>query len=223
MSELSNPALIGALIDAQRRHKSVRIVPPAGENSVASTILGFDYYESTLLLDNFAPQISRSDTESMKHCAFWLQLPHQDHFLTLYCLLESHLYELYTLKILSYEFTSNRRWYPRIHFDPRRGPILSLTPPHALPVDGWIKNLSVRGAQVEIYGEDIREQLAGQARCDCRIKFNELFTVDCTAAIRQLAFKRSPACHSSLRLVFPQLSPVVFRQLENFIEALHVN
>lgn len=217
--DLSDQNLLAALLDAQQQHKVVKVYLPNGCQALNSTVLGFDYYERSLLLDSLTPPIGKKKLKSLEKTPFWLQMRHQDQYLNLFCVVLEFQYDLYTLKILQHEFTDNQRWFSRIRFEVRQGPQLSLDLPHELPIKGHIRNLSAHGAMVEFFGDDIREQLDGRTVCDCRLRFNELFDVELKAEVKQLSFVRRPSCHSRLRVMFASHSSVSFTQLENFIEA----
>lgn len=219
--DLSDQDLVSALLDAQQNHKVVKVYLPDGNQPLSSTVLGFDYYERSLLLDSLTPPVGKQKLKTLEKTPFWLQLRHEDRYLNLFCVVDEYQYDLYTLKILQHEFTDNQRWFSRIRFDVRKGPQLTVDLPHELPIKGYIRDLSAHGALVEFYGNDIRDQLEDRKVCDCRLRFNELFDVELKAEIKQLTFARRPSCHSQLRLMFTSHSSVTFSQLENFIEAFN--
>lgn len=219
--DLTNPEIVSALLDAQQKQQSVRVYTLEGEKPWLSKILGFDYYEKALLVDGFSPPLPTSRIQAMTHSPFWVQLPHQDQYLNLYCLIEESRFDLFTLKILKCEFTENQRWFSRIHFEPRKGPTLDIRLPHELPVKGFIKNLSVHGAKVDFYGENLRERLFGLKSCFCHMRFNDMFAVEFECQIKNLSFERKPSCHTQLRLMFNDHSPLTYIQLENFIDAFN--
>ncbi len=221
MFNLSDQTLIAALLDAQQQHTFVKVYLPNGDQPLCSTVLGFDYYEKTLLLDSLTPPIGQDQLSSMEKTPFWLQMKHRDSYLNIFCIVEEFQYDLYTLKILQHEFTDNQRWFSRIKFDTRKGPELTLEVPHELPVVGYIRNLSVHGAMAEFYGEDIRDRVTTNGPISCRLKFNELFDISLKAEIKNLAFLRKPSCHSHLRVLFRSHSNVSFSQLQNFIDAFN--
>ncbi|MFL0799123.1 MAG: flagellar brake protein [Agarilytica sp.] len=221
MLDLSDQELISALLDAQQQHKVVKVYLTNGSQALNSNLLGFDYYERSLLLDSLTPPVGNQQLKSMAKTPFWLQVRHQDSYLNLYCVVSEFQYDLYTLKILQHEFTDNQRWFPRIRFDARQGPELTLDVPHELPIKGRIRNLSVHGAMVEFYGEDIREHIGSLQHCLCRLRFNELFDVELKADVKQLTYERKPSCHSRLRLMFTSHSGVSYSQLDNFIDAFN--
>ncbi len=219
MLTLSDQDLLNALLEAQHHHKSIKVYLPDGNLALSSTVLGFDYYARTILLDSLTPPIRGRQAKTLENTPFWLQLRHDGSMINIFCTLEECQYDLYTLKILQHEFTDNQRWFSRIHFDVRTGPKLSLEVPHELPVEGHIRNLSVHGALVEFYGEDVRERLGAHGNYNCRMRFNDLFDAHVTTEIRHAAFLRKPSCHSALRLVFRSHSDVSYAQLDNFINA----
>lgn len=219
MHDVTNREIVSALLDAQQRRQCVRVYNLEGDKPYVSKILGFDYYEQALLVDGFSPALSKSTLLSMSTTPFWVQLPYKSQYLNLYCLIEEAQFDLFTLKILRCEFTENQRWFSRIHFEPRKGPGLELHLPYDLPAQGTIKNLSVHGARVDFYGDDLRERLVGVKGCHCQIRFNDLFDVRFECQIKQHSFERKPSCHTELRLMFINHSPVSYSQLENFVEA----
>ena len=223
MLTLSDQDLLNALLEAQHHHKSIKVYLPDGNLALNSTVLGFDYYARTILLDSLTPPIRGRQAKTLEKTPFWLQLRHDGSMLNIFCTLDECQYDLYTLKILQHEFTDNQRWFSRIHFDVRTGPSLSIEIPHELPIEGHIRNLSVHGAMVEFYGDDVRERLGTQTASHCRMRFNDLFDVQLQAEIRQAAFLRKPSCHSALRLVFRAHNDVSYAQLDNFINAFQEN
>lgn len=222
MLDISDREVLAALLDAQQVHRSVKLYLQDGSMPLNSTVLGFNYYESSLLLDAISPALSAQQQKSLSQVPVWVQLRHEDRFLNVLCLLEDSQFDLHTLKILQCEFTQNQRWFSRVHFDPRKGPKLRMDLPHALPLYGYLRNLSVHGAMVEFYGEDIREQLRGLKQCHCLVRFNELFQLQLNCDIKHLSFERRPSCHSQLRLMFAVHTEVSYSQIENFIDALKV-
>lgn len=221
MFNMSDQTLIAALLDAQQQHTFVKVYLPSGDHPLSSTVLGFDYYEKTILLDALTPPIGKQQLSSMERTPFWLQMKHQDSYLNIYCIVEEFQYDLYTLKILQHEFTDNQRWFSRVKFDARQGPELTLDIPHELPIIGHIRNLSVHGAMAEFYGEDIRDRVGSSDPITCRLRFNELFDITLKAQIKNLTFLRKPSCHSHLRVQFSSHSNVTFSQLQNFIDAFN--
>lgn len=220
MLEIQDTELVTALLDAQQHHKSVKVYLPNGGQPLASAILGFDYYQQTILLDGFNPPLSRQHIQQLAQVPFWLQLRTEDEYVNVFCTLVEHQFDLYTLKILQHEVTDNQRWFARVEFDARKGPEFSLDIPYDLPLKGHVRNLSVHGALVEFYGSDVRDQLGGLKQAQSSLRFNELFGVELKADIKQVSILRQPM-RSAVRVMFNQHSSVSFSQLENFIDSFN--
>ncbi|MFL0809629.1 MAG: hypothetical protein K6L76_04385 [Agarilytica sp.] len=220
VEDIQNTDLVTALLDAQQHHKAVKVYLPNGQQALASAILGFDYYEQTILLDAFNPPLSRHQLQQLGQIPFWLQLRADEHYVNVYCTVLEHKYDLYTLKVLQHEISENQRWFPRISFDARKGPEIELAIPYELPLKGHIKNLSVHGALVEFYGNDAREYMAGLKKCESRVRFNELFEMKLLADVKNYSLQRNPM-RTTLRVMFNDHTSVTYSQLENFIDTFN--
>ena len=220
MLDIKNPDIIGALLDAQDTHSNVKIYQLHCIEPLHSRVLGFDYYSQTLLIDGFSPPQNQKNLALMKEEAFYLQIKASNgKFLRLTCLLVEEHFDLFTLKILTAEFTLNQRWFQRIQFEPRNGPACKFALKEQLPIEGHIRDLSVHGALVECYGDDLREQFVFSRFCETQIKFNELFELSTTCQLKQIQFSRKPSCHTRIRIGFSHHTSVSYSQVENFINA----
>ncbi len=221
MPELQDTVLTSALLEAQNSHKSVKIYTQNTAQRFFSTILGYDYFESSLLIEGLQPSPHMSTITLLETQPFWIQLKEGDRFLNVLCILRERHYDLYTLKIVKYEFSDNQRWFPRIHFDTLKGPEFIFEAQFNIPIVTNIRDLSVHGAAVESPGKDLRESFLGISSCPCKIRFNELFTVSLEAEIKQINFIRKPSCHTHIRLMFESICLTSQVQLENFIDAFN--
>lgn len=212
--------LVYALLDAQQEHKSITIFLNNNTQALRSTVLGFNFYENTLLIDGLNPPVNHTVLKCLATMPFWVQLKCGERYLNLQCVMSENRYDLYTLTLLDHKFTNNQRWFSRIYFDTRRGPEISMFVPHHLPIAGHIKNLSAHGALAEFYGTDIREAFTGMESCNCHIGFNDMFSIDLKCDIKKCSFERRPSCHSVLRVTFDASNSHNISRLDNFIDAL---
>ncbi len=216
----SDPNVLSALLDAQHIHSPVTLMINDGYTPAQSSLLGFDYYDNTLLIDNLRPALSVRELQRMEREPVWLRLKVGDQRLHILCLLVEYQCDLHTLAIVRCEFTRDLRWFPRVSFPSRVGPKCRLSPPHQIPVWGYVRNLSTNGAMIEFYGEDLRESLANMKQVDTHIRFNELFQLNMSCDIKTLKYLRSPSCHTQLRLMFNRHTDISRHQVDGFIEAL---
>lgn len=221
VTELLNHHAITTLLDAQQEHRSIKIFLNSRQAPRMSAVLGFDYFGQQLLLDGFLPQVEEKVKKAMHKQPFWAQLRADRGVLNICCVLIETTCDLHTVKIIHCEHSDNRRWHTRIHFRPRSGPDITFDVPRDLPLQGAIRNLSVHGALVEFYGDDVRDRLIERRRYNGRLRFNEHFDLEINCQLRKVNFNRKPACHGAVRLMFEHSSEVALVQLENFIEAFH--
>ncbi|WP_086932660.1 hypothetical protein [Agarilytica rhodophyticola] len=215
-----NEKLLRALLDAQQEHAKLTIYLNNSPQIHHSVLLGFNYYENSILIDGLHPPVCHKVLKSLESSPFWLQLKTGEEFLNLQCEIADNLYDLYTLRLLDHRFSNNQRWFSRIYFENRRGPKISVTVPHQIPIVGYIKNLSAHGALAEFYGPDIRPMLANIERCQCYLEFNKAFRMQLKCEIRRVSFERSPSCHSLIRFTIASHDNKYFVQLDSFINAL---
>jgi hypothetical protein len=213
--------MVSVLLEAQNMHSRVNVILGDNSDALTSVVLGFDYYEKTLLIDGFIPPLDRSNIQNARLSPFCLQLKHLDGYLNLSCRLLETLHDLHTLTIVDGEFTQNRRWNARLYFDNREGPTFSFSPLSEPKVSGSIRNLSADGACIEFLGRDITVSLQRLSKFTSNIAFNEQFHIQLECEVKQVRFLRIPCCHSLLRVAFTSYRPVIRAQLENFIDSLH--
>ncbi len=213
-----DPDLLSALLEAQLSHSATTIIVEGESTVFNSSLLGFDYYENTLLIDGLSPPLDVALRNKLENIPFWLQIKHPRGYINLSCVLVGAKHELYTLQMLDGELTQNRRWQSRLIFNARSGPTTKFWIKQNLPVEGTLHDISVGGASVDFFGKDTRSSIARNNEYTFAIQFNEQFTLSLTGIIKQNRFKREPCCHSRARVVFTRLDEVVRSQLINFID-----
>lgn len=216
----SDPKVLSALLDAQHVHAPVTLMLNDGHQPTQSNLLGFDYYDNTLLIDNLRPALSVKQLKTLEREPVWLRIKVGNELLQVLCLLVEFQCDLHTLAIVRCEFTRDHRWFPRITFPVRSGPKCRLSPPNLLPIWGYVRNLSTNGAMIEFYGDDLRESLSNMREVDTHIRFNELFQLTMVCDIKTLKYMRSPSCHTQLRLKFSRHTDISRHQVDGFIDAL---
>ncbi|VUD56493.1 hypothetical protein TDB9533_02149 [Thalassocella blandensis] len=215
-----DPDLLSALLEAQFNHAQATLFLNNEATPFSSTLLGFDYYENTLLIDGLSPPIEQMIRNRLMQKPFWMQIKSERGYIHISCILLEVQHDLYTLSLLEGELTHNRRWHPRLAFPSRSGPKIKFQRKNGPDLDGIIRDISISGATADFFGKDIRSELQKNSQVKTRIVFNEQFNLSVDCLIKQSSFLRQPCCHSKVRLMFNDYDQVSRLQLQEFIEAL---
>jgi len=209
------------LVDSCLKHQFVTVFLPNSGETVQSFIHGFDLDAALLLLDGlypWPPNRLSIDTE------FWVQVRCEHGFYNLQvalCELDgARGNELLTVRVKTAQISHNRRWNTRVFFDARKGPVVDLQLPDEALQIAYIANLSRRGALLEVYGKDLKQQLNRQGKLSGLFKFNDYFQLPLEASIKQCRFLRTPCCHTQMRIMFQNLTEDNQARLDTFIHAI---
>ena len=210
---------IEAVISNHKNHSLVQIILPETLTRFQSVILGFDAYENEILLGGIYPRPSIEALEQLSDQPFWVQCNYQGQFLNIYVRACEILVneDLISVKVLQSQLTTNRRWTPRASFESHKGPCVDVLPKYGATEKAWVKNISYHGALIECFGKDIRKSLDKNKATLMRIQFSKQFTVELKAVVKQCYFRRSPCCHSGMRVEFKQLGALEAMQIRDFI------
>jgi len=215
-----NQFIVAALLEAQHHHTHVRIFMPDVPTPLHSPMLGFDYYAMTLLLDGFRPPIDGDLLNKMGKSPFWLQVPYRSEYIHVCCVIQESKYDLHTLKILEWKRNPQQRWNSRVAFTRTQGPQVKIRTPDQQSINGYIRDLSIHGARIEMLGSDERQSMTQGQNLPCLIQFNEQFSLTLSSRVKQVQFTRKPCCHTHARVIFESITPTQCMQIQNFIEAL---
>lgn len=214
------PDVISALIEAQFKHAQARLILNNETTPISSTLLGFDYYENAILLDGLHPPIADRLLKRLQQAPFWLQIKVQSGYLHILCIIKSVQHDLYTLELIDGDISLNRRWHPRVSFSARKGPKVHISQRDLQFSDAYIKDISISGAQILVYGAQRQSALQKNASIHLSMQFNDQFSLGAQASVLRQQWQRTPNFHSVLRVKFSPLEAHARGQLQHFIDAL---
>ena len=216
---------IEALIQSHKQHALVQIILPDTLERYQSVIVGYDAFTSEILLGGLYPSPQFNFYDRLAKNEFWIQCQYGNQYLTIVAKTLEILArgELISARINSSKITSNRRWSPRVEFRPHQGPQVELLSSYGPIEKAWIKNISYHGALIECYGKDIRDTIPLNANnqrqgLSVRMEFNSHFKLESRVLVKQKFFKRSPGCHTGIRVTFTSLAEVERLQILDFVD-----
>ncbi|SMF36106.1 hypothetical protein SAMN02745866_02302 [Alteromonadaceae bacterium Bs31] len=209
------------LVGCGLKHQFVSIHLPRSGETLQSFIHGFDLQSGLLLLDSLYPTPTH---KLLKGDVIWIQIRCEHGFYNLKTQLkEIDGYrggEMLTVSALYSEVNQNRRWNTRVFFDVRKGPEAEFQLLNDPLQKASVANLSRWGAQLEVYGKDLKQPLAMQNKLQCLITFNDHFQMTLNSVVKQCKFLRKPCCHSQIRVQFVQLGETSQARLDTFIHSI---
>lgn len=182
-------------------------------------VIGGDLVEGSLLLDEPYPCFTQTQRLSIEQDGLWLQLAVEDTHLILRVSIKRFVGRGLLVDVLSYHYSANKRWFPRVHFHAHKGPKLSIRPDYSPQLEATLKNLSVYGGAFDIWNKDLRKEFKLSRTYEPCIRFNEQFQLGSKIKILECKFARSPCSHTQVRFRFSDLSIIEKQQLSNFIES----
>lgn len=212
------------LLDATNKHRTIRVYLPDCPLNIHSSLIGFDLMASELLLDRFYPwSMYEAKLLAGSPAPIFLQLGLKSGQYLMQSTVDNveavNGGYIVSVKVLDACSSQNKRLVPRIQYDERSGPAVSLSPPWQARLQGNLCNISQYGCLVKVYGTDIRGKFS-QPQSEVSIAFNEQFSLNTKARILQCQFKRQPCCHNLLRFLFDELDSLQLAQLKAFIQTL---
>jgi len=209
------------LVACGLKHQFVTVFDPATGDTLQSFIHGFDLQSSLLLLDGLFPWPQQ---RLRPGASFWIQIKCDSGFFNLEVkLLEvegQKGHELLTVRVCQTNLTHNRRWHPRVYFEPRQGPQVELQLDNQPLQTAWIANLSSRGALLEVFGQDLKASVNQTSQIEGVFRFNDHFHLTLKCQVRQSRFLRTPCCHTHIRLQFRVINEEQQAQIDTFIHSI---
>lgn len=209
--------VLKALLDAQRRRSPIKLYLADDHLPCSSAVLGFDFTQQSLLLDRPVGGLTRAQAHCMTTSPFWLQMSYQNRTIAVQCQTLDDADELFTVRMTNIALDTSRRWFPRVHFIARQGPKFALTLSGTQTLTGNVRDLSVHGARVDFYGNNIRTLINARKTLECRLNFNDFFTLHMFADVQQSEYVRRSPRHSRMRVIFQQTEES-FTQLRDFVD-----
>ena len=186
-------------------------------NDCQGLLLGADFEKDLLLFGDFHPS-PLYYKKLRRGTAFSVRVKSEDQFLNIDLISYKTEYGLLYAHIVRAEWSDNRRWHERIRFGDRKGPKVSILREFSPNLDCHLRDLSIRGAAFDIWGQDLRKSFVTGQDLATHLVFNSSFVMYLNANVVSSQFIRSPCCHTRLRVQFNCLDEVQLSQLLNLIE-----
>ncbi len=217
------PLQIRSLLWAIETKQLVSIRTEDSSIEANGLLLGGDFINNELLLCDTHPDISTFIVNGGERPSYWLQIKSAQSYIRLLVTITNICKGLITAKIISAATTNNKRWNNRLEYPALQGPQTRINREFEPNIMAKIRNLSVRGAAIDIWGKELNRVFQPGQTIETSINFNRHFELSVDCLVLSSQFRRLPSCHTQLRVHFKDLNPIGRGQLAHLIDAAQLS
>lgn len=210
------------LMQLQDNRQLVEVYIPELKRSFQSMIIGIDFVEPSLSLDEFSPGLTNptslvEQSITIRHQKHWEKL--EMHSTIADWSAENHCYRVELPEFVGYQ---PRRLYPRMILAKNNMLKAQINPLYGAPWYAIVKDISKGGMRITVSG-NLRDHLNKDTIFPkCQVVLDDDVTIFCRGIVRSYSYISKPYRHTEISIEFQNMSSSNRTDLTRFIDYINV-